>query len=65
MKKKSGSDVLIRNTGKIDFTFFNFPVLTSSILEMFANSDRSRTTIPRAGAEYNLLPAERKRFTTR
>ena len=60
MKKKSGPNILIRKTGKIDFTFFNFPVLTSSIIEMFANSDRSQTTIPRAGAEYNLLPAQKK-----
>ena len=65
MNKKSGSNILIRKTGKIDFTFFNFPVLTSSILELFANSDRFRTTIPRAGAEYNLLPDGKKRFTNR
>ena len=24
MKKKSGSNILVRKTGKIDFTFFNF-----------------------------------------
>jgi hypothetical protein len=65
MNKKSGSNILIRNTGKIDFTFFNFPVLTSSILELFVNSDRSRTTIPRAGAEYNLLPDGKKRSINR
>jgi hypothetical protein len=60
MKKKSESNILVRKTGKIDFTFFNFPVLTSSMLEMFANSDQSRTTIPRAGAENNLFPAKKK-----
>ena len=60
MKKKSGPTVIIRKTGKIDFTFFNFPVLTSSIVEMFANTDQSRTTIPRAGAEYNLFPDGKK-----
>ena len=60
MKKKSESNIIVRKTGKIDFTFFNFPVLTSSILEMFANSDRSRTTIPGVGAENNLFPAKKK-----
>ena len=35
MKNKTVVNILIRRTRKIDFTFFNFPVLTSSIREMY------------------------------
>ena len=45
MRKKTLPNFAIRRAPKTDFSFFNFPVLTSGILKMYQENPRKSVTV--------------------